>query len=161
MLPHQLADKGAPSDLRFRQGTPVFLARLRDMARAAKRLEVRLVPGIAASVERAGVVAFEPPRPTAPDTAPAVATEHGATGPRPSAGVQVDMVAAQVGLSGITQPRSGSGAGNFSGGEGSFACSFFAFLLSATTPNFSNFALRVCVATYHSENSSSIRSISA
>ena len=95
-LPHQLADKGAPRRLRSCQGRPVFLARLRDMARAAKRLEVRLVPGIAAPVEWRHVVAFEPARPAAQDAAVAVALEHGASHLRPSAGVQVDMVAAHA-----------------------------------------------------------------
>ena len=67
-LPSQLRHKAPATRTPLScQGTPVFLARLRDMARATERLQVVGVPGIAAFVERLeNVVAFEPHPPGLP-----------------------------------------------------------------------------------------------
>ena len=95
-LVQHLRDQLAPSGLDRRKLAAVFPCGLGDVAGSAQRLQVVRIPRIAAPVEWRHVVAFEPARPAAQDAAVAVALEHGASHLRPSAGVQVDMVAAHI-----------------------------------------------------------------
>ena len=95
VLPHQLADKGAPSDLRSCQGRPPIAPRLVNVTSAAKGLKVGRVPGVAATPHRRDVIALQPPGPAALDTAPAVALKDGASHSGPAAGIQVGVVATQ------------------------------------------------------------------
>ena len=96
MLPHQLADKGAPSDLRSCQGRAPIAPRLVNVTSAAKGLKVGRVPGVAATPHRRDVIALQPTRPAALDTAPAVALKDGASHSGPAAGIQVGVVATQL-----------------------------------------------------------------
>ena len=107
-LVQYLRDQRPPGGLGWGRLAAILAGGFLDMAGPAKRLEaVRVVWVLARlALQRRDVIYLKPTCPPAPHATPAVALEHGATGPRPSAPVYADVVSAHAILGAVATRQS-------------------------------------------------------